>query len=336
MTKSEFFATMKASRVNASAFITIQGRDGGKTALVMIQADAPNAFLSMHRDGSESFSKAWLQYEKWLKEYFAQASEEVKAQIETDLKAGRPVCEETGADLREWSGNDIEAAHAEALAFNAEVDEVAAANQWDEWANQHDSRKTEAQMIESDHAEALEIDAGRRALVELAHAEALRMNANYESADQLAQEFLVEDAHAEALAFNAEYDLAAEMAANHLHQWIFARQRRWVKTLVVEMAHDEALTVNATKGTHIEDPARMAAYGSWLARQRAAGRQLIDHACPRCDVVYLTNVPPVGDSYDSFCTCPACGGDFVRIVDNLNGSPVVSVHSIAENRSAAQ
>ncbi|TNL05334.1 hypothetical protein CYD30_22495 [Kosakonia cowanii] len=292
MTKSEFFATMKASRVNASAFITIQGRDGGKTALVMIQADAPNAFLSMHRDGSESFSKAWLQYEKWLKEYFAQASEEVKAQIETDLKAGRPVCEETGADLREWSGNDIEAAHAEALTFNAEVDEVAAANQWDEWANQHDSRKTEAQMIESDHAEAL--------------------------------------------AFNAEYDLAAEMAANHLHQWIFARQRPWVKTLVVEMAHDEALTENATKGTHIEDPARMAAYGSWLARQRVAGRQLIDHACPRCDVVYLTNVPPVGDSYDSFCTCPACGGDFVRIVDNLNGSPVVSVHSIAENRSAAQ
>ena len=81
---------------------------------------------------------------------------------------------------------NIEKAHAEALAFNAEVDEVAAADQWDEWANQHDSRKTEAQMIESDHAEALEmneefdIKASARAFkaekVETAHAEALAMD----------------------------------------------------------------------------------------------------------------------------------------------------------------
>lgn len=62
-------------------------------------------------------------------------------------------------DNREWCGADIEAAHAEALAFNAEVDEVAASEQWDEWANQHDSRKTEAQMIDSDHAEALVMNA---------------------------------------------------------------------------------------------------------------------------------------------------------------------------------
>ncbi|EAO1621240.1 hypothetical protein ABFT38_002496 [Salmonella enterica] len=52
----------------------------------------------------------------------------------------------------------IDAAHAEALEFNAEVDEVRSGEQWDEWANQHDSRKTEAQKIESDHAEALEIN----------------------------------------------------------------------------------------------------------------------------------------------------------------------------------
>lgn len=48
--------------------------------------------------------------------------------------------------------------HAEALEFNAEIDEVKADEQWDEWANQHDSRKTIAQMIESDHTEALEIN----------------------------------------------------------------------------------------------------------------------------------------------------------------------------------
>lgn len=49
-------------------------------------------------------------------------------------------------------------AHAQALEFNAEIDEVKADEQWDEWANQHDSRKTIAQMIESDQTEALEIN----------------------------------------------------------------------------------------------------------------------------------------------------------------------------------
>lgn len=53
--------------------------------------------------------------------------EEEKAlarQIEADLKLGRPVCEETGRDLREWSGDSIEADHAEALEINALVDDA--------------------------------------------------------------------------------------------------------------------------------------------------------------------------------------------------------------------
>ena len=70
-----------------------------------------------------------------------------------------PRCDDEGNDPREWCGNDIEAAHAEALEFNLEVDQVAGDSQWDEWANQHDSRKTNAQKIESDHDEALEINA---------------------------------------------------------------------------------------------------------------------------------------------------------------------------------
>lgn len=36
--------------------------------------------------------------------------------------------------------------------------EEASKTQWDDWANQHDSRKTEAQMIEDDHGYALEMD----------------------------------------------------------------------------------------------------------------------------------------------------------------------------------
>lgn len=44
-------------------------------------------------------------------------------QTEADRKAGRPVDEE-GNDMREYCGNDIEAAHAEALEINAVIDDA--------------------------------------------------------------------------------------------------------------------------------------------------------------------------------------------------------------------
>lgn len=258
----------------------------------------------------------------------------LQMRIEADLEAGRPVCEETGADLREWSGESIERdhaealemndarntlyvyapgdaarnvwelmtpteqavslelRHAEALAFNAEVDEVAAANQWDKWANQHDSRKTEAQMIESDHAEAL--------------------------------------------AFDAEYNRAAEMAAAHLHQYLFYTLRPWIQSILFDMAHDAALLENDGHAMHIANPAQFASYNSWLARQRAAGRQLIKYSCPNCETEFQALTPPTGDAHDSFCTCPVCAGGFFRIVDNENGNPVISIHSTAQHSTAAE
>lgn len=95
----------------------------------------------------------------------------------------------------------VELRHAEALAFNAEVDEVAAADQWDEWANQHDSRKTKAQMIESDHAEALEMEARRNLIARQARF------VFHNTAAERAQ--AIEEAHDEALALNAKYNRAA-------------------------------------------------------------------------------------------------------------------------------
>lgn len=50
-------------------------------------------------------------------------------------------------------------AHINWAILQREIKAVAAAEQWDDWANQHDSRKTEAEMIASDHDEALELDA---------------------------------------------------------------------------------------------------------------------------------------------------------------------------------
>ena len=44
---------------------------------------------------------------------------------DAELEAGYPVDEETGCDLREWSGNEIEAAHTDALVMDAEIDILA-------------------------------------------------------------------------------------------------------------------------------------------------------------------------------------------------------------------
>lgn len=78
-------------------------------------------------------------------------------QIESDLKAGRPVCEETGRNLREWSGNSIEAAHTEALIVNDALDEAyPLARKVCLWSYLSDESK--ARMLELVHAEALEMD----------------------------------------------------------------------------------------------------------------------------------------------------------------------------------
>lgn len=107
---------------------------------------------------------------------------------EADRKAGRPVDEE-GNDTREWCGNDIEAAHAEALLIDA----------------------------------------------------------NYASADQMADDFLIEEAHAEALRMNEEISLVREIesltyeqAVAYSDQWDFFNSAPEAQVQMVEVAHAEA------------------------------------------------------------------------------------------------
>lgn len=81
---------------------------------------------------------------------------------------------------------DARAYIATARQLREEQEEVAAKEQLDEWANTHDSRKTPAQWIEIDHAEALEMNAMRNGMKgckamgdylkrEAAHAETLEI-----------------------------------------------------------------------------------------------------------------------------------------------------------------
>ncbi|MCD9775840.1 hypothetical protein LVR82_19395 [Klebsiella variicola subsp. variicola] len=134
----------------------------------------------------------------------------------------------------------VELRHAEALAFNAEVDEVAAADQWDEWANQHDSRKTKAQMIESDHAEALEIDSV------IDHGSKLKLSAMQTIQNELMESLylpaLVRACHAEALELNAIYDRASLRFCEFYLLFSMAERAEQI-----DLAHLEALAMDAER-----------------------------------------------------------------------------------------
>jgi len=130
MNKAKFFAEMKECRVNASAFITIQGRKGGKTALVMQQSGAPNAFLSMHKDGSDAMKKAWDKYEAWLKEYFMELDEIIAQDhvdaIEEDRQITALLAEADEVEMLHDSEKKdvIDLCHEAALVMNAEIDDL--------------------------------------------------------------------------------------------------------------------------------------------------------------------------------------------------------------------
>jgi len=130
MNKAKFFEEMKKCRANVSAHITIKGYEGGKTALVMNQSGAPNAFLSMHKDGSDAMQKAWAKYELWLKEYFETFDEDVLAeqieecQCEREIRMMLKESEEVELMTEEEQKEVIEALHRAALVMNEEIDQL--------------------------------------------------------------------------------------------------------------------------------------------------------------------------------------------------------------------
>ncbi|NIG12907.1 hypothetical protein F3J37_01695 [Pantoea sp. Al-1710] len=130
MNKTEFFDSMKECRVNLTAFITISPRDNGKTALVMNQSGAPNAFLSMHKDGSQSLRQAWDKYERWLKEFFMNfddiINEDHVAAIEEDREIQALLAESDEVSMMEEEQKKevIELTHEAALVMNEEIDRL--------------------------------------------------------------------------------------------------------------------------------------------------------------------------------------------------------------------
>lgn len=161
--------------------------------------------------------RAWLMAD--LTRMLDQIQKEV---IEADLAAGRPVCEETGRDLREWCGNDIEAAHVEALAMNNQADFFAL-----EWTVQY-------------------------LVIEAAEDEAIQINTMMDTAWPLPVSVFIEGCHEEALEMNAalnEERRIAEVtrAEFYLHNAVVQRDH------FIPKAHAEALAMDATYNAIIAD-----------------------------------------------------------------------------------
>ncbi|HHQ6598089.1 TPA: hypothetical protein ACSTLU_004394 [Serratia fonticola] len=82
---------------------------------------------------------------------------------DAELAAGYPVDEETGCDLREWSGNSINVAHAEALDMN-------------EWFGYSEEQRT-AQNERVVYGLNLMATMNQPTVLDACHAEALELNA---------------------------------------------------------------------------------------------------------------------------------------------------------------
>ncbi|QDH45805.1 hypothetical protein PSKM_gp48 [Pantoea phage vB_PagM_PSKM] len=152
----------KENRVNATAHIAVYKDGNGNTSVIVRQHSAPNIWLSNHKSDATTAAAVakyttwlneWVAAQAETAQVRADLMAEIEAdhaegeaivadinndiaagiahaealeedrqrQIEADRAAGRPVDEE-GNDTREWCGNDIEAAHAEALEVNKVLD----------------------------------------------------------------------------------------------------------------------------------------------------------------------------------------------------------------------
>lgn len=71
-------------------------------------------------------------------------------------------------------------------------------------------------------------------------------------------------------------------------------------------------------------------YSYWLARAIGNKTPLAFYDCPHCDASVGTMLPPVGEVYNSFTSCPYCEKLYFKVVDNTTASPVVGIQTEPE------
>lgn len=182
---------------------------------------------------------------------------------------GRPVDEE-GNDTREWSGNDIEAAHAEALDINRWIDDAHCVG----GVAFEGAADAIIAVRERTHAEALLINERMTAIdVQMA----------FISMSPFSQAVAFAEAHAEALAMNEEISLVREIesltyvqAIAYSDQWDFFNSAPEAQVQMIEAAHAEALA------NEVEDHELALKMNCWFDALRG-----------RFDLLWSDNVAPV-------------------------------------------
>lgn len=68
-------------------------------------------------------------------------------------------------------------------------------------------------------------------------------------------------------------------------------------------------------------------YELWLAAARRSGEPRVTYGCPYCKHSLVTLKPVAGVTWDSFSTCPYCGGTFFKqIGTNHKGEAEVTTN----------
>lgn len=125
LTKNEFFQTLRDIRANITTRICIRVENKTFTGLVAEQTSAPNAFLSRHKDDA-ALAKAFAKYDAWLNEWFMNLDALIAAD-HAEALATNALLNDIAADKAEGDAivtdinNDIALAiaHAEALVIEA-------------------------------------------------------------------------------------------------------------------------------------------------------------------------------------------------------------------------
>ncbi|ELY4521948.1 hypothetical protein SMZ79_000698 [Cronobacter turicensis] len=198
------------------------------------------------------------------------------------------------------------------------------------------------EIIDRDHAEALEINhrrriaeffggkdyAARREALEAAHAEALEINEAIDAMIEGRQ--AIADKKPDAMQETWELVRLGNSYKEAGRDWY-----RWAKASAMNLwaARKRAANEERNEGMKIgnvavKHPKLYTQYAQWLGRQMTEGRELAHFACPECKSTLFSMIPPVGDCSDTLANCPVCDALYFRIIDNENGQPVVAVHTM--------
>lgn len=57
-------------------------------------------------------------------------------------------------------------------------------------------------------------------------------------------------------------------------------------------------------------------HDAYIAKWKADGKPVLSYHTPCCQELLQTPAPPLGQQWDSLCTCPKCGELYMKVVNS--------------------